>query len=252
MSAVLAVNVGNLYHVVISVASQTNDLKEQAVKDGFLDVLIKITGNPAIDKNPVIKAALKKADYYVQEYSYSSVSTDSSQYQLQISYDPDDINRLIKKANMVSWGESRPLILVWLVVTDRQHNVSVVNEDTQGTVFDMIKQESKRYGLPLIFPVMDMDDMKRVSSDDVSEMNIPVLQEAGQRYSPDALLIGGIEENDQGSQSHWQLVMKDQQWDWKIENKTTSDVISSVINQVYQYLSRRDEPKSDMANTLVN
>jgi len=245
-TAVVAVKMSNLYQTEVSVPSQTYDLREQAVKDGLLQVLIKISGNTEIDKNPVIKAGLKKANYYVQEYSYSSDSRDASQYQLKISYEPSDVNRLLANAKVASWGENRPLTLVWLAVTDKKHITSIIGHEMTGTIFDKMMQESKSYGMPLIFPVMDVSDINSVSAEDIRAMNIAVLQGAAKRYSPDALLIGEIEENDHGSQSQWQLIMKDKQWDWKIANNSTDGVISNVMNQVSQAVSGRYAAKTVM------
>lgn len=231
-----AVKLSPIYHAEILVVSQTNDAREQAVKDGLLQVLIRISGNPDIDKNPAIRAALRKAEYFVQEYSYLPDSRDSSQYQLKINYEPNDVKRLLQKAKVGS-GENHPLILVWLNVIDNQHNFDVISNETKGTVFDKMTQEGNKYGLPVIFPMMDVDDINLVSSDDISAMNIPVLQEAAKRYRPQGLLIGEIEENDNACQTHWKLLMKDNQWDWKIENKTMDNVITIVMNQVSKVIS---------------
>jgi hypothetical protein len=239
LTAAVAVKISNLYQAEVPVASQTYDLREQAVKDGLLQVLIKISGNTDIDKNPVIKSGLKKANYYVQDYSYSPDSRDASQFQLRISYEPNDVNRLLTSAKVANWGDNRPLTLVWLVVTDKHHIASIIGNEMAGTVFDKIMQESKNYGLPLIFPVMDVDDINHVSADDITSMNIALLQAAAKRYSPDALLIGRIEETGRGTQSEWQLIMKDKQWDFRAANNTTDAVIAYVMNQVNQVMSGR-------------
>ena len=79
-TSALAVKVSSLYQAEIAVASQADDARVQAVKDGLLQVLIKMSGDPAINANPDIKQSLQRADYYVQEFSYSAPTTASSQY----------------------------------------------------------------------------------------------------------------------------------------------------------------------------
>jgi hypothetical protein len=245
----LAVTMSNLYQVEVLVPSQTNELRDQAARDGLLQVLKKISGNLEIDKNPVIKAALKKAEYYVQDYSYSSDSTDASQYQLKISYEPQDVNRLLAKAKVASWGENRPLTLVWLAVTDKQHISSIIGNEMTGTVFDNMMRAGKNFGIPLIFPMMDVDEINKVSVEDIKARNMAQLKEIAKRYSPEALLLGEIEENDQSSDSHWQLIMKDTEWDWKISNSSTDEVIKSVINQVSQAMSGIAEAQATIPET---
>lgn len=231
-----AVKVTGLYQAEISVISKARDVREDAIKEGFLHVLLKLSGNAAIDQNPLIHSAFRKAEYYVSDFTYLSETKDSSQYALQINYEPGDINRLLNKANIAYWGENRPLVLVWLVVTNSRHEREIVGNEFSGSVYFQVMQESKKFGLPVIFPVMDMDEIEQVSPDDVANLSIKVLETAGKRYSPEALLIGDISENEEGVQSKWQLMMKDTQWNWKINNKSVEGVISFIMSQVSQTL----------------
>lgn len=231
-----AVTVSSLYQADIPVVSQADDLKEQAVKDGFLQVLIKVSGNTDIEKNPLIKSSLQKASYYVQEYTYSLPTPTASEYILQIRYEPADVIRLLKKAKVTFWRESRPLILVWLAVTNPQHETEILNNDDVDEVFKVIKGQGKKYGLPLIFPLMDMKDMDLVSVEDVTRMSLPVLRQATKRYAPDAILIGKLQENVESIDSEWQLVLKEKTWNFTISDKSTENVIAALIDQVRKTL----------------
>jgi len=70
----------------------------------------------------------------------------------------------------------------------------------------------------------------------VANISINVLETTAKRYSPEALLIGDISENEESAQSKWQLMMKDTQWNWKINGTTMDGVISAAISQVTQTL----------------
>lgn len=240
VTSVYAVKVFSLYKAEIPVVSQSSDVKEQAVKEGFLQVLIKVSGDPQIDKNPVIRTSLKKAEYYVHEYSYALETPDSSEYLLRVNYEPSDIQRLLEKAGMGYWGENRPLILVWLVFRDKHNSDYIIGDEQPGGVFYHMKQESKKYGLPIIFPVMDVSELNQISPRDVATVSIDTLETAAKRYSPEALLVGEMVESAQGMQSKWQLMFKDTQWNWEIDRPSTGAVISSVINQVTQALFSYD------------
>ena len=233
-----AVKVKSLYQADIPVAAQTDDLKAQAVKDGFLEVLIKLSGDLQIGNNPAIKASLLRPDYYVQEISYSQPTPDSSEYLLRIHYEPNDINRLLKKAGISYWGEMRPLILVWLAVTNKDQATEIIGNEMPDDTFTSMKQQSKRYGLPLIFPVMDVADVSQISPEDVTQVALPVLKEAAKRYAPDALLIGRMQQSSQGIESQWQLILNKEQWKWTITDKSPELVIASLMNQISQTLSK--------------
>jgi len=241
----LAVKVSSLYQAEISVASQGSDEREQATREGFLQVLMKISGDTQIEKNPLIHSNLKRAEYYVQEFSYFTPSTTASQYILQIHYNVNDINRLLKKAGISSWGQNRPLILVWLAWTDKQDNTEIVgNEESAINIFADMKRQARNSGLPLIFPMMDVSDMDRITSDNVIEKSLPLLKEASKRYAPDALLIGHIQQYDDTYESDWQFVLNGEQWNWTISDASTKSIASSVIMQISQTLSKRYSVKA--------
>lgn len=233
-----AVKMTNLYHADLPVSSQSDDERAQAVRQGFAQLLIKLTGNPDIEKNPDIKDAMKRADYFVQEYSYSSPTTNSATYFIHITFEPSDVDRLLHKSGLAYWGEKRPLILVWLAVTDTKNVTEIIGNETPGDVLDTMKVESNKLGLPLIFPLMDVIDMSQVSVDEVTSMSLPVLKQAGKRYAPNAYLIGKIEPSNDGYQSEWQLILDNDEWTWTITDKSMDSVITEVLNQASQALSK--------------
>ncbi len=239
-----AVKVTGLYQTELPVSSQSDDERALAVRQGFLQLLIKLTGNPEIEKSPAIKEAIKRADYYVQEYSYSAPTMAASTYFIHIIYETTDVNRLLRKAGIAFWGQKRPLILVWLAVSDLKGAPVVIGNETPGEVLEAMQHQSRRFGLPLIFPIMDVADMSQVSPEEVRAMTLLPLQEAGKRYSPNVYLIGKIETMTGGYQSQWQLIWNKHQWRWSIADKTTDKVIAEVLYQASQALSQHFKAQS--------
>lgn len=230
-----AITVTKLYQTSMPVMSQSDDERAQAVRQGFLQLLVKLTGNQTIEKNPDIKAALQRADYYISEYSYSLPTPQSATYHLNVRFEPADVNRMLRKSGITFWGDKRPLILVWLAVTNH-HGTEIIGSETNGEVLDSMTHEGKKLGLPLIFPLMDVADMSHVSAEDVQTMSLASLLEAGKRYSPSAYLIGTITQADDGYASEWELVMNKNHWKWNIDEKSTDDIIASVLNETSQTL----------------
>jgi len=94
---------------------------------------------------------------------------------------------------------------------------------------------------------MDMSDISQVSPNDINQFSLPVLQEAGKRYAPDALLVGKMTINQNGCQSQWHLILDDNQWDWMITDKSIANTISMLLNQVSQTLSKHYVVKASIA-----
>jgi hypothetical protein len=240
---IYAIKVDSLYQAEVMVVSQTGDIKEQAVKEGLLQVLIKISGDPYIDQRHAIKKSLKKAEYYVSDYQFLPTTKDSSKYVLRIAYEPNDVNRLLKQAKIVYWGEERPLVFVWLVVTNAQHTTDIISNEAPGDVYANVLHEANKYGLPFIFPMLDVNEVNQISFDDTTHI-AKLMPTIAKRYSPEAILIGDITENENDVQSKWELVMGDHHWNWVIHENTTNAVISSVVKQVQQAVMAKVKPVS--------
>lgn len=242
-SSAWAVKVKTLYEVEVSVPSQASDARAEAIRDGFHEVLVKLTGNQNIDKNKIIKSSLNKADYFVQEYSYSAPTVSSATYNLRIKYNEQDVKRLLRKAGASTWGETRPLILVWMATVNDRHEIDILGVESQHAMLEKFKREGQRFGLPLIFPVMDVTDMEKVTSDNITSVALPELKEASKRYEPDALLIGTIEYDGEIYTGKWNLVWGDKSWDWSIEGDAREKLFANVLDNVSQVLSQRKDAK---------
>lgn len=244
-----AVKLGGLYTAQVPVAAQTPDLRAEAMRTGLLSVLVKVSGNPNIGDLPAIKTSLKRAEYYVQEYSYSAATVDTSTYTLNIQFDEDDINRLLKSAGAVYWGDTRPSVMVWLAVTDADNQTDIIGNETPGAILESMKAEGKQFGLPLIFPVMNADELSAVPPTDVISANLPALNAASKPYTADALLAGSIQPADKGFTSHWVLVLKDTQWRFTIPGDTLTAILQGAVQQVSQTLSAKYMDKTTQAAT---
>lgn len=233
-----AVKVPGLYTAEFPVSTQADSERVQVVKQGLVQVLVRVSGNPDIAMNPAVSDVLKRSNYYVQEYNYSLPTPTASLYDLKIHYSKDDINRLLRKANIPYLGEIRPLILVWLVAPDQHHGVEILNNASTEDLLTVMKQQAKIYGLPLIFPVMDMDEIDEVSVQDVKAGSLSTLQTASKRYAPDALLVGEVESENDTWQGHWQLILGENSWKWAVVSKTPENLFAGLFNQMSQALAK--------------
>lgn len=254
-----AVRVTNLYQVALPVTSQTYDVREQAIREGFQIVLLKLTGDIAVLKNPAIQETLPRADYFVKDYNYAAAQTNSSfQYRLNIRYEQDQINQLLEKAGVSLWGDTRPLILVWLVLSDENGDDEIIGSEYPSRFLNPLMKQGKRMGLPLLFPMMDVSDIEQLSAGDVIERNVPTLQLAAKRYAAEGLLIGNVEKTANNLQSRWMLVVGDKEWGWKLDNKDVDELAYTIMNQVTQALNKNsvtkttELPSSSVVTLVIN
>jgi uncharacterized protein len=256
-SLAFAVKVSSLYQADVLVASQSAEARAEAAQQGLLKVLMKVTGDADIANNPIIRGNLARADYFIEEYSYLFPDPNSAHYIIQIHYSKNDVNRLLKRAGLSHWGENRPLILVWLVVSDAAHGTEIIGNESPGDILNTMKLQGRKFGLPLIFPAMDMTDTNMVSAEDIKVMVLPVLREAGARYAPDAYLIGKVDVDENGLKGQWQLNLGENQWNFAITGPTMDAMAQSVLSQVTDTLAkhygvRTNEPKRWLILEIMN
>ncbi len=246
LSVSYAIKVDNLYQAEVAVSTQSPEARAEAAKEGLAQVLVKVSGDSEIMKSNAITEGLGKAEYYVQEYSYSSPSREAAMYQLRINYDPTDVKRLLRNAGVRFWGQNRPLILVWLVVDKAEGQHEVISSETPDSILSALRAQSKTHGIPIIFPMMDVTDVSHVSPNDIASKAIPILKDAGKRYGADAILVGKIDATSGELDSQWQLVLGKDQWNWAITDKTPETVVANLINQISQALAQH------FVNTAAN
>lgn len=235
---VYAVKMSSLYKIELQVPTQLEDTREAAVKNGLVQVLTRLSGNAAIGDNPVVKKSLKRASYYLQQYSYSLASTNASEYTLQMAFDPDDVSRLLKEANVNAWGDRRPLLLVFVALNTADDGTEIISNENPGNLLPIIKSASQEFGLPMILPEMDVAELNALDVKDVLTMNMPMLKEAAKRYVTDGIMVGNVTETSQGVTSSWKLSLSEQQWSWIINAPTLNEAIDNLMNQVRQTLAQ--------------
>lgn len=237
---VFAVRVNSIYKADLPVASQSAKDRSHAVLQGFTQVLVKVTGNSRILDNPSVKAWLKNAESLIEEYSYKSQdNVVNAPYLLELNFDPEGINKLLRDAGIPTWGQNRPLILAWVEFEAPDHPAEIVGSDSDGDIHVLLKQYSDQRGLPMLLPMMDVTDLNQVAVSDVVTMSLPTLQNAAKRYGSDALLVGHIMQADAGLTSQWKLTMGNNQWNWNISGQDLPEVLSTVVNNVADNLAAR-------------
>jgi hypothetical protein len=154
--------VPNLYQVMVPVSSQAGQLRQQAIDDAFKQILIRVSGNSQIMQNSDIEAALKNANQYMQQYSYTQTpltgteadnNPGATRLVLQVVFDPAQIKQLLQQVAQPVWGRDRPTMLIWVVEGDSQ-NRHFVSLSTPDKTLQMIQQLAQQRGLPLVWPAV--------------------------------------------------------------------------------------------------
>lgn len=178
-----------LYQASVPVADASEAERYPAFSKILQKVLIRISGDPKVNELTTIKSALKNAENYIEQFSYSR----SPSFQLNAHFNPIQIDDLLKKSGQPIFNKQRPSIIIWLVVRDsdgNSHLVGSLSEDTLGQDWEKTLHESAdTLGLPIVFPFDDVDDLSTISSNNLWSLTPETLAEASERYGTQNILL---------------------------------------------------------------
>lgn len=196
-----AVEVEHIYSAsVMAVDNQTN---RELQKVAFAEVLVKASGDASITTNPVIKKALSNAREYLVKQAEERL--DGERY-LQTSFNEQKVNRLLRSSEFGVWGQNRPQQVVWLVVDENfSRSVKGENDSDYADFINAIKAQASKRAIPVLFPIMDLDDQLQVSSSDLWGQFTDPVELASTRYAADNYIIAKIIKQDESYQLNWSM-----------------------------------------------
>lgn len=252
-----AVPVDDLYTAEVLVSSQDALQLERGARAGLLQVLVRISGSEQIESNPLVVESLQHPEAYYYQYSYES--TDRSfqvgdelvpAHILRLEFEPSSIAQLVKQAGFPVWGSNRPSVLLWVAERDGAGR-RILTEQLLGDVTIALNTQARRRGLPLLYPLLDLEDTSQLSVAEVWGAFTGRIEAASERYSPDAVVTGRVQhDKEQWSGS----------WAWNIDGKwisfsnvafTANDLVAEVIDGLANALAARYAIDSSRGNLMV-
>jgi hypothetical protein len=242
---VSAVQVDDLYVAEVLVTSQAQSEFTDAARQGLQRVLVRISGNSTVDQNAAVRKALNKPMDYVDQFSHESTDrtfqigeeTIPAQI-LKIKFEPSSVARLLRSAEYPVWGNNRPSVLVWQVV-ETETGRMILSETDRNEVATTLQEEARRRGVPLMFPLLDLQDGAQISVAKVWGLFRNEIDAASSRYRTDSILSGRIYRQD----GAWMG-----RWTWKVDDKWVSfdslqihlsELVGELIDRLADELAAR-------------
>jgi uncharacterized protein len=196
-SAPRAEGVSWLYEVQVPVADQSPRARLEASGSALAQVLTRLTGLTTLPRNEAVDRARAAPDLYYNQFGFRRGP--EGEVLLHVQFVPDAVLSLIRQANLPVWRANRPTVLAWAVVDDGTGDRQILNSGADHPVSRALKQRASERGLPLILPLMDIEDQMLVEPAIVwGRLSEPLL-EASARYDADILLIGRIQMQPDGN-----------------------------------------------------
>ncbi len=232
-----AVPVKTLYQGNIPVANQSQQAFSQALPQAFAQVLQKVSGNAAVASLPDIQSQMSQARALVKSYRYLN---QNNQLILQVQFDAKAIKRSLRAANQAVWGNNRPLTLAWVVVQPNQAAPEILASDNNDPLAVSLTQSANNRGLPLLLPMMDINDMNSVTSKDLLSLDPQAIIQASKRYHASDILAGKVVQQSNGTwDAEWMYVLNNQYLRWQTQGTTAQEVLTDGVQRMSAELAAR-------------
>lgn len=232
-----------IYRAETLVATQSAAERNDAIKLGLEEVILRVSGDGASLENPLVREALSQAQSYLYEFSYAStdemLQIEEQQVpatRLILKFSPSSIDKLLRDANLPLWPANRPALLIWPIMKDINGDIyRVLDEESHKALY---RQAGLR-GVPLLMPLHDLEDNLALSNDELWAQNEERVRAASERYKADAILVGRYSQGISGSwESSWQLLHTSGNQHFEPRSADTAGIFTQVINATADYFAR--------------
>ena len=194
-----AVEVPTLYTAEVLYDREATDPRADAYAAALQTILLRVSGSELANNSAVVEELFPNPGSYVMQFRPGSEDT------LWVSFDGEAIEQTLRSGGQTVWGAERPLTLVWLAVDWGQGDREIIAADDperterQSRSIDrnrLLRQRvldiAERRGLPVVFPLLDTEDLQNVSFSDIWGGFDEMILAATERYEADSILIGRI------------------------------------------------------------
>jgi len=192
-----AVEVATLYTAQVPFDSEANDPRALAYRAALNEVLLRVSGSELTSDTELVERLFPEPAAYVVQFRSGADET------LWVSFDGDAIEQTLRQSGQTLWASDRPLTLVWLAVDwgrgqreilgadDPERSRSASRSiDRNRLLRQRVLDMAERRGLPVIFPLLDAEDLRSVSFSDIWGGFDDALLDASQRYDVNSILVG--------------------------------------------------------------
>ena len=196
-----AAEVDGLYRAHVEVSSRENEQERQrAFSTAMRRVLVKISGRNQVLDNAAIRRAVIDPQSYVASWAYRSVrrsqvdeeggqGRDREAVELEVVFYEPALRELLTANSIPVWPSNRPVTLVWLAVQDELGERQVLGSANNHEVVTQLRAEAEARGLPLLFPLLDLQDMRALNMGQLWNLDQEAVRRASARYQVESILV---------------------------------------------------------------
>jgi len=209
------------------------------IAKGCLQSFVKITGEERHLRNAAVERAVRDAQSYVQEVSYRTESSGAeARTFISVNFDSELVNQTLMSSGVPVWDRERPAVMLWLSVQNAAGQREVLSADSEHPMLEIVREFSRVRGLPVLFPVMDLEDRRNLPVDVAWSLDEAAIRAASVRYGADAILSGRLLESPTGDLvGLWQFLFRGSVETFDVFERDISAYSLGTLNRVTAQLA---------------
>jgi hypothetical protein len=228
----------DLYTATVPLDLEAISEREQrnlAYRDGLELVLIRVTGSDDEEHLAELVELFPNPARYVLRYQSGPDET------LEVSFDGNAIDQVLRQTRNTIWGDDRPLTLVWLAVDwgDGQREIIGADSGDQSAdatrsidrhrlLRERVEETAVRRGIPVVFPLLDIEDRQNLSFSDIWGGFDEPIEDASRRYGASSILVGRVRP-DSSMASRWTYFFGEEQLQWTGEPELVTGMVANEL-----------------------
>lgn len=255
----------DLYQSQHAVANQEEQERERVAPDILRQVLLKVVGDRAALNAADLTPILAQVNTLIQQSQYRRLNTIADdltapdQLALLLKFNESSVNKTLTKMHLPIWSKSRPDVMVWLAIDNGNSRRLLSADDSDTTYTSALNQAAIQRGLPILLPIMDLQDQTGIDVADVWAGFAEPVQQASQRYAANIILMGSVTTIADGAVSiSWQLLINGENEQWQSKGDVNT-AIKAGVDELTDRLARRftqvvtsDSAQNTVAITISN
>ena len=233
----------DLDEVTLPVPDRSLEARRAAIPRGLEILLVRLTGERDVARFAGMEALLAHPERYLQQFAYETApdAKQAPSLRLRMRFDRDGILRVLRRHGLPVWPAQRPAVVAWIAI-DNGRQRFLLGDAPESRSVQALKQAAERRGIPMLLPLMDLQDRRAVRFADVWGGFLERLERASQRYDDRAvLLVGRIHRGAAGGwRGDWKLRMDDGSLlEWNLSSPRLADMLVEAVDAAADRLALR-------------
>ena len=237
-----------LFAAEVEVMDASAAVRSEGVVAAFAAVLTKVTGRSDPQAFAAWPRLREAADGLLLEYRYRTLAAPvgegplaPAKMLLTVRFDRQGVESLLRSEQLPLWGDTRPATLL-LIAVERGTERFIYTPDLLPEAAAAIASASDGRGIPLLEPLMDLEDRASLRFTEVWAGFPEVIERTTARYGPDVVLVARLfSEGPTAWYAQWTLHLGSQRESWRSQGEL-ADTLTAGIGELADRLALRYVP----------